>query len=105
MTAMKQLLLRVDDALHAQLSERAQREHRSVNALANEILATAIRPASSSAHQSIRARAAALGMLAPPLVSSPSAHVGQDQRQQIIDKTRGLGAVIDDILNEDRDRT
>lgn len=102
---MKQLLLRVDDALHAQLTERAQREHRSVNALANEILATATRPGSSSPHQAIRARAAALGMLAPPLASSPPEPVGQDQRQKVIDKTRGLGTVIDDILDEDRDRT
>lgn len=66
---MKQLLLRVDDELHAQLTERAQRERRSVNALANEILSRAMSP-----------------------------------RQRVLDRTRGLGPVLDDLIDEDRDR-
>lgn len=100
---MKQLLLRVDDQLHAQLTERAQRENRSVNALANEILGRATRAGSTTRQQAVRARASALGSLAPPLPPPATRH-GQRDRQRVLDRTRGLGPVLDDLIDEDRDR-
>lgn len=101
MSLMKQMLLRVDDELHAQLTERAHRERRSVNALANEILGRATHAGSTSPRQQVRARAAALGLLAPPLAAPALRH---RDRQRVLDRTRGLGPVLDQLLDEDRDR-
>lgn len=42
---MKQLLLRVDDELHAQLTAQARARGTSVNALANDILGLGVDPA------------------------------------------------------------
>ena len=54
----------------------------------------------SRAHDRVRDRAAALGMLsdldAPPVSAS--------ERQRIIARTHGLGPVLDRLLAEDRDR-
>lgn len=49
----------------------------------------------------LRARAAALGILAPtePVVKQTPA-----QRKAAIESTRGLGPVVDAIIDEDRDR-
>ncbi len=105
MLSMKQVLLRVDDELHAQLTERAQRERRSVNALANEILSRATQAGATSPRQQVRARAAALGLLAAPLTPPESHPEGADSRQRVLDRTRGLGPVLDDLIDEDRDRT
>jgi len=105
---MKQLLLRVDDELHARLSERAKREHRSVNSIANEILTIAYPDDSRTADERVKARAAALGMLAPPLP-----HVGEpldpdididELRERAIESMRGVGPILDSILDEDRGR-
>ncbi|MPY98260.1 MAG: toxin-antitoxin system HicB family antitoxin [Actinophytocola sp.] len=102
---MKQLLLRVDDELHAQLTARAQRERRSVNALANEILSRATQAGATSPRQQVRARAAALGLLAAPLAPPEQQPDDSRDRERVLDRTRGLGSVLDDILAEDRDRT
>lgn len=105
---MKQLLLRVDDELHARLSERAKREHRSVNSIANEILNLAHPDDSRTAVERIKARAAALGLLAAPLpapVDSKYADMDIDElREKAIDSMRGVGPILDSIIDEDRGR-
>lgn len=101
---MRQLLLRVDDSLHALLTEKANAEHRSVNALANDMLMAATAGISSSRAR-VRLRAAALGMLAPPLGDiRPPASLPPGQRDEVLARTRGIGPVLDQILAEDRDR-
>lgn len=105
---MKQLLLRVDDDLHARLTERAKREHRSVNAIANEILSVVGEGDGRTESERVRARAAALGMLAPPLKAverhgRPVKDV-ETLRAEVLDAMRGVGEILDGILDEDRDR-
>ncbi|MCC3764839.1 toxin-antitoxin system HicB family antitoxin [Glycomyces sp. TRM65418] len=105
---MKQLLLRVDDDLHARLTERAKRERRSVNAIANEILSVVGEGDGRTASERVRARAAALGMLAPPLKAverhdRPVKDV-ETLRAEVLDSMRGVGEILDGILDEDRDR-
>jgi plasmid stability protein len=100
---MKQLLLRVDDDLHARLTARAKREHRSVNAIANEILSVIGEDDGRTEQEKVQARLAARGMLA----SIPRADETVDrdeQRAQAIESMRGAGELIDAILDEDRDR-
>jgi plasmid stability protein len=104
---MKQLLLRVDDDLHARLTERAKREHRSVNAIANEILAVVGESNGRTQTEKVRARAAALGMLAPPLKAvERGEHVRDVEllRAEVLESMRGVGEILDRILDEDRDR-
>ncbi|MFG3339888.1 toxin-antitoxin system HicB family antitoxin [Glycomyces sp. NPDC048151] len=104
---MKQLLLRVDDDLHARLTERAKREHRSVNAIANEILSVIGEGDGRSATEKVKARAAALGMLAPPLKVAKEAPPARDVealRNRVLDSMRGIGPIVDDMFAEDRDR-
>jgi plasmid stability protein len=104
---MKQLLLRVDDDLHARLTERAKREHRSVNAIANEILSVIGEGDGRAEAEKVRARAAALGMLAPPLKAVEHGAQVRDVevlRARVLDSMRGVGETLDAILDEDRDR-
>ncbi len=51
---MKQLLLRVDDGLHARLTAQAHARGVSVNALANQILGLAIDPTNLSRTDRVR---------------------------------------------------
>ena len=104
---MKQLLLRVDDDLHARLTERAKREHRSVNAIANEILAVVSEGSGRTATEKVRARAAALGVLAPPLKAVERSRPVRDAevlRTEVLDSMRGVGPIVDEMLEEDRNR-
>lgn len=104
---MKQLLLRVDDDLHARLTERAKREHRSVNAIANEILAVVGESNGRTETEKVRARAAALGMLASPLKAVEHGRQVRDVealRAEVLESMRGVGEILDRILDEDRDR-
>lgn len=104
---MKQLLLRVDDDLHARLTERAKREHRSVNAIANEILSVIGETDGRTETEKVRAKAAALGMLAPHLkIAKETTPVGDVEalRARVLDSMRGVGPILDSILDEDRDR-
>jgi plasmid stability protein len=104
---MKQLLLRVDDDLHARLTERAKREHRSVNAIANEILSVIGETDGRTATEKVRAKAAALGMLAPPLKVAKEPTALRDVealRARVLDSMRGVGPILDQMFEEDRDR-
>lgn len=99
---MRQILLRVPDDLHRRLAERAAEGGRSINALATTILDTAIGDQRKSRRARLRARATALNLLPTPettgTTQTPRA------RQAALDSTRGLGRVLDQILDEDRDR-
>lgn len=101
---MKQLLIRVDDEVHARLRQRAKDEGRSVNALLNDVVLIASQVDRDSERDRIRSRAAAMGMLTviPPAPLSPP--LDREQYQQALDGARGWGQVIDGILDEDRDR-
>lgn len=98
--AVRQLLLRVPDDLHARLTARALREGRSVNQLASQILDAAADADRGTYVDQVRARAAAQGVLEPIAAH----HVDGDERARIIDSMAGIGPVLDDLLSEDRDR-
>lgn len=68
---MRQLLVRVDDDLHAGLRERASAEGRSVNALVNEVLTAAIE-GREGRREHLRRKAGRSGVLAasPPTAGS-----------------------------------
>jgi plasmid stability protein len=97
---MRQLLLRVPDDLHARLTARAQECGQSVNALATELLDHSIEEDSASVRRRVRAKAHQLGVLAdahrPRRVLSPA------ERQAALDSARGLGQVLDEILEDGR---
>jgi plasmid stability protein len=95
---MRQMLLRVPDDLHTRLAERARRSGRSVNALATEILDQGVADESSDARAALRARARRLGVLA----SGPARSVPEAARERAIASTRGIGAVLDDLLADGR---
>lgn len=58
---MRQLITRIDDALHTRLKERARDQHRSVNALVTEILEEAV--PDESPRERLRRRLREKGML------------------------------------------
>lgn len=92
---MKQILTRVDDELHARLKRRAEAEGRSMNDLVTRALEQAV-DEGASPRERLRARAAALGMLAEPSgpVSAPSELSREESRQRLIDQLRGAGDAI-----------
>jgi plasmid stability protein len=97
---MRQLLLRVPDDLHARLAGRAKRAGRSVNAVATEILDQGVADDSVDARHRLRARARRLGVLAQP--SAPAQPVSADARARAIASTRGIGRVLDRLLEDGR---
>ena len=97
---MKQLLLRVPDELHRRLCARAAREGRSVNAVATQILDSAVDADGNDRRARLRARAAAAGVAAPVTAS----RVSLARRRAVIASTRGLGPRIDAILEDERGR-
>jgi plasmid stability protein len=98
---VKQLLLRVPDELHQRLSQRAEREGRSVNALATEVLAVAASVDPGSRRDRLRLRVAMLGLASPDGPYRAGATTAAE-RQQAIDSMRGLGHVIDSIIDDGR---
>jgi plasmid stability protein len=98
---VKQLLLRVPEDVHRRLAARAAASGRSVNSLATEILDTAIAGEAMDRRARLRARAAALNML---VVTEPVEQQSAAQREAALESTRGLGPVVDAIIDEDRER-
>lgn len=100
MPFMRQLLLRVPDDLHARLTARAQERGQSVNALATELLDHLIEEDPASVRRRLRARAHQLGVLGE---QRPARRVlSPDERAAAIDSARGLGKVVDAILEDGR---
>jgi len=97
---MKQLLLRVPEELHQRLVARAAREGRSLNAVATEILDAAADADAGDRRAKLRAAAAASGTL-QPMTARP---VSAARRARAIASTRGLGAQLDRLLADERDR-
>ncbi|MFC9694841.1 toxin-antitoxin system HicB family antitoxin [Kribbella sp. NPDC056951] len=97
---MRQLLLRVPDDLHARLTARAQQEGQSVNALATELLDHVIEEDSASVRRRLRAKAHQLGVLAEP--HAPRRTLSPAARRAALDSARGLGQVVDEILEDGR---
>ncbi|MBJ7472887.1 MAG: toxin-antitoxin system HicB family antitoxin [Solirubrobacteraceae bacterium] len=97
---MRQLLLRVPDELHARLAARAAREGRSVNQLATQILDAAVDADRGDRSARLRARAAAQGVLVPTTGAPVSAAV----RRRALEGMSGLGPVVDELIDDDRER-
>lgn len=97
---MKQLLLRVPEDIHRRLAARAEREGRSVNAVATEMLDAAAESDQGDRRARLRAAAAAAGTLRP----AQARRVSAARRRRIIDSTRGLGGQVDRLLAQERDR-
>jgi plasmid stability protein len=97
---VKQLLLRVPEDLHRRLALRAEREGRSMNAVATEILDAISEDEKADRGARLRAAAAAAGMLR----ATPPSHLSAAQRSRIIGSTRGLGQQIDQLLADERER-
>jgi len=97
---VKQLLLRIPEELHRRLMARAARDGRSLNALATEILDAAAEADSDDRQAHLRAAAAASGVLR----TTPGPTVNAARRRRILASTRGLGAQLDRMLADERDR-
>ncbi|MGO9559550.1 MAG: FitA-like ribbon-helix-helix domain-containing protein [Acidimicrobiales bacterium] len=98
---MKQLLLRVPDEVHRRLTARAARDGRSVNSLATEILDAAVDADEGDRRARLRAKAAGRGVLR----ETPAAPVSPARRRRVVASTVGTGAVLDKLLDDERDRT
>jgi plasmid stability protein len=101
---MKQVLLRVPDDVHQRLAERAAAEHRSVNALATELLDQAVdTEAGVSERSRIVAKARRLGLLAENADEQPVAATERSQaRAAAIRASQGIGPVLDRLIDEGR---
>lgn len=94
---MRQLITRIDDALHARLKARARDESRSVNALVTGILDEAVRD--ESPRERFRRRLKAEGRLVEIEVSNEPT-LSLDQVREML---RGdAGKAILEALEEDR---
>lgn len=97
---MRQLLLRVPDDVHRRLAARAEREGRSVNSVANEILDAAVDADRGDPRSRLRAKALAAGVLR----EVPAQRVDAGRRSEVLDTMRGIGPLLDELLDEERDR-
>jgi plasmid stability protein len=99
------MLLRVDEALHAALRERAAAQGRSVNALANEILSAAVASGSAPSRlDRVRARAAALGLLAPVPLGRHRPATPEEYAKIIASTKKGLPPIADELIEYERGR-
>lgn len=106
---MKQILLRVDDALHARLTEQARQSGRSVNALANEVLAVAVNPANLSRRDRLVLRLVAVGQLgrtrsrpAPATVSPITVEQLAALRERALESMLGAGPSAVELIDYQR---
>jgi hypothetical protein len=93
---VRQLITRIDDALHARLKERARDEGRSVNALVTEILEEAV--PDETPRERLRRRLRERGMLVELEVPE-----GAPALEEVRKLLRGdAGQAVLDALEEDR---
>jgi len=71
-----------------------------MNAVAGEVLEACTDADLGDRRDRLRARATALGMLSA--VEAP--RVSETERERIVASTRGLGPIVDRLIDEDRDR-
>ncbi len=107
---MKQLLLRVDDALHAELADAARLSGRSVNSLAGEILASGLPAGAKGRRHRLVARLVEVGTLGERHSAAAAASMtagkraSSSERETAIASMRGAGQIIDAILAGERER-
>lgn len=100
---VKQIIVRVDDDLHAQLKERAAAEHRSLNTLTVEALQRYLEELADPRVRLYR-RAQRLGIKtidAPP--GTPPFDPEEFRREMAEPMPPGLGAFVDSVFAEDRE--
>jgi plasmid stability protein len=95
---MAQVIIRLDDELHAGLKRRARAEGRSMNALATEVLRRAVE-GPVSARATLRARLRGEGRLVEPsaLAEDPPDHA------ELAARLRQDGVRLSDLVESDRD--
>lgn len=106
---MKQLLLRVDDELHARLAAQARAKGVSVNALANDILGLGIDPNTLSRRDRLRLKLMTVGVVgrrpsAPPIDDLlPTRSLAEWERHFAEARQRtGQSDWIDELINSER---
>ena len=104
---MKQLLLRVDDELHARLAAQARALGKSVNALANEILGLGIDPTNLTRRQRLELKLMALGEIRGKVETEPKlAPISPDElaalRNRALASMRGIGPIADELIDYER---
>ena len=100
---MKQVLLRVPDDVHQRLAERAAAEHRSVNALATELLDRGVdNSAGASERARVVAKARRLGLLAETSDDQPTEVDPSVARAAAVTASKGIGPVLDRLLEDGR---
>lgn len=104
---MKQLLLRVDDELHARLAAQARALGKSVNALANEVLALGIDPTNLSRRQRLELKLMTLGEIRGKVETEPDlAPISDDElaalRERALASMRGIGPIADELIDYER---
>jgi plasmid stability protein len=101
---MKQMLLRVPDDVHRRLAERAAAEHRSLNALATELLDRGVDSSAGASERSrLVARARRLGLLAEAPNDEPPADIDPTRARDAAAKaSKGIGPLLDDLLDDGR---
>ena len=106
---MKQLLLRVDEALHASLGAQARASGKSVNALANEILSLGIDPARISRRDRLQLKLIAVGEVGrgrrgstPELDAIPTSAEIAGVREHALSSMRGAGPLAESLIDFER---
>ena len=97
---MKQLLLRVDDQLHARLVVEAKSTGRSVNSLANEVLAKAVDGESASRRERLNKRLRELGVADMNWGDLPST---THTREDALAEFTGIGMTADEAIAHERE--
>lgn len=106
---MKQLLLRVDDQLHARLTDQARASGRSVNRLANEILGLGIDPDNVSRRDRLKLRLTQVGEVGRNRQPTPRPQLPPMNREELealreraLESMRGSGPVADEQIDHER---
>ncbi len=95
--AMRQIITRVDDDLHAKLKERAAAEGRSLNALVVDALEAALEAGPSTPMERLRRRAKRLGIefvKRPPGTPPPD----NERRDRLIESLRNVHITDEEML-------
>jgi plasmid stability protein len=88
------------DDVHRRLRARAEREGRSINAVATEIIDAAADADQGNRRDRLRAKAAASGMLR----GTQAEPVSAARRRRAVAATRGIGPILDELLADERGR-
>lgn len=105
MTPVRQLIARIDDRLHAGLKRKAASEGRSMNAIVSEAIAGAVAEPVEGDRAELRRRAERLGIkLAGGYkpVSREQRERRNREREVVVEQTRGIGPILDELIEEDR---